>query len=154
MLASFEDCIVGTNAVSESDFRTLFAQTSHVITNSYHTTYWGLLSGRSVGTVGFSSKYDSLRAMFDLPVGPTKYDKGDGEALKRAIQQVIKDGAFNKLADPAGYKSRFRQMNDAYARRLVEAGVFRSITNKADDINALAERTQEIFDEYVLREWR
>ena len=47
LLASYEDnYVVGSNAISENDFRSLFGRTSHIVTNSYHTAYSGPALGK------------------------------------------------------------------------------------------------------------
>ncbi len=154
MLAEYEnEYIVGSNAIGEADFRVLFGQASHIVTNSYHTAYWGLLSGRSVGIVGFSSKYDSISAMFDLDYRYESYQRGDGDGLKTAIASVLAAGRFVRLDDPAAYKARFRALNLDYARRLVDAGVFASIEPIADGDRPLSVRNREIYREFVLLEW-
>lgn len=153
MLASFKDMVVGTNAVSESDFRTLFGRTSHIVTNSYHTAYWGLMSGRSVAIVGFSSKYESIRAMFGLDPAIYRYKKGDGEGLGSAIATALADGKFVRLENGPDYREKFRDLNRQYAAKLVEAGVFAKIEPIVDGEEPLSRRNGEVFRDYVLRQW-
>lgn len=153
MLATFRDVVVGVNAVSERDFRRHFARCNRIVTNSYHTAFWGLLSGREVAIVGFSSKYDSVRAMFNLAVSPRHYAMGDAESLRAAIAASLAGGPFARLDDAAAWRRRFRDLNMAYAARLVSAGLFERIEPVKDDDDALDRREGEIFAEYVLREW-
>jgi hypothetical protein len=154
MLDEFPEYVVGSNAISERDFRFLFAQTSHVVTNSYHTAFWSLLSGRSVGMVGFSSKYDNIKSMFDLPQQHERYAKGDGEGLKRGIQSILQHGNFMKLADPEAQKERLRGLNRDFANRLVSEGAFAAIRVVPDDENSISKRSREIFGQFVLDTYR
>lgn len=153
MLGTFRDVVVGVNAVSERDFRRLFARCGRIVTNSYHTAFWGLLSGREVAIIGFSSKYDSIRAMFDLPLMPTRYAMGDAESLREAIASALRTNSFVSLDDAAAWRERFRGLNRHYAERLVAAGLFEQIEPIVDNDEALDRRQAEIFAEYVLREW-
>lgn len=153
MLATFRDVVVGVNAVSERDFRRHFGRCGRIVTNSYHTAFWGLLSGREVAIVGFSSKYDSIRAMFDLPLPPRHYAMGNAESLRSAIAGALAEGPFARLDDAPGWRRRFRELNLRYAARLVEAGLVERIDPIVDDDDSLDQRQGEIFAEYVLREW-
>jgi hypothetical protein len=153
MLATFRDVVTGVNALSERDFRRRFARCGRLVTNSYHTAFWGLLSGRAVAVIGFSSKYDSIRSMFGLPTAPRRYPKGDAEGLRTAIDSVLAENDFVSLEDAPAWRRRFRDLNRAYAERLVEARLFERIEPIVDDDDALDRRDAEIFDEYVLREW-
>lgn len=153
MLASFRDVVTGVNAVSERDFRRAFARCGRIVTNSYHTAFWGLLSGRGVAIVGFSSKYDSIRAMFGLPVSPRRYAMGDGKSLQAAIAAALAENSFVSLDDAAAWRGTFRDLNRRYADQLVAAGLFARIEPIADDDDALDRREAEIAAEYVLREW-
>lgn len=150
LINGFSSNVVGSNAVSEADFRMLFAETSHIVTNSYHTAYWGLLTGRSVGIVGFSTKYRNIAAMFGLDTSYVDYPKGDGIALKQAIADVLKHGRFVKIENPEGVKQHFRDLNMAYARSLVEAGIFARVEPIADSQAQLHLRNREIFADYIL----
>lgn len=153
MLATFRDVVVGVNAVSERDFRRHFARCGRVVTNSYHTAFWGLLSGREVAIVGFSSKYDSIRAMFGLPLSPRHYAMGNAESLRGAIASSLAESAFVRLDDAEAWRRRFRELNLQYAARLVAAGLFERIDAIEDNDDTLDGRQEEIFSEYVLREW-
>jgi len=152
MLDAYDGFVIGTNAHSEREFRAVFSQTSHIVTNSYHTAYWGLMSGRSVGIVGFSSKYDNLLSMFELDTGYVRYNKGDRDALKSAIDAILQEGKFYKLDNPEMYKAKFRDINLDYTKRLVEAGVFKKVELIPDDESSLERRSREVFAEYVLAE--
>ena len=49
-----------------SNFVDIFQNNQHIITNSYHAAYWGLLSGHNVTLLGYSSKFTSLLKIFNL----------------------------------------------------------------------------------------
>lgn len=153
MLATFPDVVTGVNAVSERDFRRHFARCGRIVTNSYHTAFWGLLSGRAVAVVGFSSKYDSIQSMFRLPKGPRRYVMGDAISLRNAIAAAMAENDFVSLADAHIWREHFRDLNRQYADRLVARNIFARIEPIIDDDDALDDREAEIFSEYVLREW-
>lgn len=150
LLAGYDGKVVGTNAVSESDFRNLFARTGHLVTNSYHTAMWGLLSGRSVGIVGFSSKYANILNMFGLTGGYNRYEKGDGDGLRKAIDRVLAENLFIAAPDWADRRERFRALNLGYAQKLVEQGVFERVDRVPDDQRSLDRRMAEVLRRNVL----
>lgn len=57
------------NSVAQdiSTYYGVFAKSNRIITNSYHTAYWALLSGRSIKLLGYSSKFLSLLEIFSIP---------------------------------------------------------------------------------------
>jgi polysaccharide pyruvyl transferase WcaK-like protein len=59
-MVKFNDSMFITNQAPEKDFMKCLAQSSHIITSSYHGAYWGLLSGRTVTLMGYSFKFKSL----------------------------------------------------------------------------------------------
>lgn len=150
MLAGFDGQAVFSNAMSENDFRRYFARTSHLITNSYHTAMWGLMSGRHVGIVGFSTKYSNVLSMFDLEGDFERYDKGDEAGLTAGITRIIRENRYFHLDDPAAYKRKLRDLNLGYARDLVSSGLFREIELVPDDERALRRRDEEVFRQNVL----
>ena len=48
------------NNCSEAEMKSALKASSHILTNSFHGSYWGLLSGRQVTILGYSSKFKSL----------------------------------------------------------------------------------------------
>lgn len=150
LLSNYENKIVGTNAVSEADFRNIFARTGHLITNSYHTAIWGLISGRSVGIVGFSSKYANVMSMFGLPDSYVRYEKGNGVELRKAIDRILSENLFVRAPDYGDRLLEFRRINLNYARTLVDAGIFDRIDLVPDDQHSLARRMSEVFRRNVL----
>jgi polysaccharide pyruvyl transferase WcaK-like protein len=153
LLRAFEGCVVGSNASSERDFRALFAQTDRIVTNSYHTAFWGLASGRAVGMIGFSSKYDSIRSMFGLDADYQRYRKGDDAGLGNAIRQVLQSDRFVRVPDAAEVKEKFRKLNFDVAERLVERGIFEAIAFVPDNELSLQRRADEVLSDYVLEEF-
>ncbi|QCK88173.1 hypothetical protein E8L99_21615 [Phreatobacter aquaticus] len=122
-IAAGKDLVFGTNAMAEHDFMAQLARTNRLITNSYHVAYWGLLSGRAVALIGYSSKFDSLLTLLGLTTKPLCYARGEIEDLKRAVAKSFDQAAFVRLPDHLTLKEDFRQLNRAFARRLVERGL-------------------------------
>lgn len=118
---------VATNALAPDEFMRAFGRAGTIVTNSYHAAYWGLLSGRKVHIIGYSSKFVNLAALFGFP--PTSIvsvDRGDGLALNRAIARCA-DRAALQLAAPDRVKSQFRKHNLDFARSLASVGVVASL---------------------------
>ncbi len=144
------DAIVGTNSLSETEFRAKFALTGRIVTNSYHVAYWGLLSGRQIALVGYSSKFTSLFDLFELPNSVVRYQRGDGVGLLGAIERVLGDQAFSRLSSPTETKLAFRRTNIDYAGHLVAAGLFRKIRT-LDNSNIWRKRREiEVWRTYSL----
>ena len=78
---------------------------------------------------------------------------GNAESLRSSIAGALAEESFARLDDAAEWRRRFRELNLRYAARLVEAGLFERIDPIVDDDDALDRRQEEIFAEYVLREW-
>jgi hypothetical protein len=150
--ARYAHLAVGGNALSENDFRAIFSRIGHIVTNSYHTAMWGLLSGRSVGVIGFSSKYANVLKMFGIAGDYQHCEKGDTDGLVKAIDRVIGENLFVAAPNASERREEFRQLNLAYARNLVEQGVFERIDLVPDDQRALDRRTAEVFQRNVLVE--
>lgn len=148
--ARYENLVVGGNALSENDFRALFARIGHLVTNSYHTAMWGLLSGRSVGMIGFSSKYTNVLKMFGIAGDYQHYEKGDVDGLVKSIDRVISENLFVSAPNAAERREEFRRINLAYAGKLVEQGVFQRVDLVPDDQRALERRNAEVFRTHVL----
>lgn len=124
---------MATNGLSADAFMRSFRRTGTVITNSYHAAYWGLLSGRSVHIIGYSSKFSSLAALFDFPESAViRVSRGDGDALIRAIKQCA-DRAPLRLAKPGLVRSDFRKRNLDFAQSLGAVGLFATLKAANDD---------------------
>lgn len=118
---------VATNALGSDDFMRSFARTRTIATNSYHAAYWGLLSGRSVHIIGYSSKFTNLAALFDFPESAIlRVRRGDRDALNRAIALCAGREPL-RLANPGATRSRFRKHNLDFARSLSAVGVSASL---------------------------
>ncbi|RWO64620.1 MAG: hypothetical protein EOS17_28005 [Mesorhizobium sp.] len=142
--------IVGTNSMSEPEFRSKFALTGKIITNSYHVAYWGLLSGRQVALIGYSSKFTSLFDLLQLPADVTLYQRGDAAGLSGAIKRVLDGELFSCLPLSTETKLAFRQTNISYAERLVAAGLFREIRPLDQSNIHLRRRELEVWRAYSL----
>lgn len=117
-------------AINEGEvekFMEAFRHTGLLITNSYHAAYWGLLSGRQVHVIGYSSKFTNLLALFGY--GPERViavERGNVEELERAIHSCP-DLEPLKCEDPSEARSRFRSLNLDFAKKLEGLGIYASI---------------------------
>lgn len=104
-------------------FTEAFRRTGLLITNSYHAAYWGLLSGRRVHVIGYSSKFVNLLALFGFgPERVISVERGNVEELEQSILSCPGREPLH-CADPAGTRSRFRAHNLDFAKRLEALGV-------------------------------
>lgn len=147
------DVAFGTNAMAEHDFIAMFARTSRLVTNSYHVAYWGLLSGREVAVIGYSSKFDNLLRLLGIDDAPLRYTRGDGEDLARAIARHTSKPAFLRIPNHLAIKDRFRQTNREFAQRLVERGLL-SFAEPCSSGDTIQQRMQLFHQHYhtVLRD--
>lgn len=121
--------IVATNDISGAELPRFFGRTRTIITNSYHGAYWGLLSGRSVHIIGYSSKFTSLAALFGFPESSVlRVVKGDGDALRMAITSC-RDRDPLRLHRAEAVRDEFRTINCNFARSLSGVGVRASLKN-------------------------
>lgn len=94
------------------EYAAIFASASSVITNSYHTAYWSLLSGRKIKLLGYSSKFSDLFKIFDLDTSLIReYDKGDFDSFKSAVSQLK---IIPWVSVNSSYKDRFRSLNNEF----------------------------------------
>ncbi|AUM13449.1 hypothetical protein [Ketobacter alkanivorans] len=113
------------NNCSEGEFRSALACSERIITNSYHGAYWGLLSGRRVNLMGYSSKFFSLLKSFGLssracfPVG-----RGSVEDILTALVDDSFLDAEIKLDDSQCVLAGYRRINICFAESLIEVGLF------------------------------
>ncbi|MBZ9990509.1 hypothetical protein LB572_25735 [Mesorhizobium sp. BH1-1-5] len=145
------DTVIGTNALSETEFRVRFARTGRIVTNSYHVAYWGLLSGRQVALIGYSSKFSSLFDLFQISDNINQYERGDGNGLAAAIARALTGRSFSCLPSPDEVKMEFRKMNISYAKKLVSSGIFRKINILEDNKKQKRIREIEIWSKYFLK---
>ncbi len=146
------DIVFSTNAVNEIEFRYLFGQTNKIITNSYHVSYWGLLSGRSVAIIGYSSKFESLMKLFNLNKERLlTYKKNNLNLIDQHIELALNNNDyFQNIVDPKKYISEFRKINIKYADTLVERKLFSEFEIIQQDDNSLYKRSMEVHDHYEL----
>ena len=126
------------NDCSVKDFAARLTSASHVVTNSFHGAYWGLLSGRNVALAGYSTKFVSLaRAMGLSERSIFKYEKPRKFAFfgKYFVPRKVGlagwaklmssgCGVFVGLEAPESIRRRFRIINIEFAHRLQHAAYF------------------------------
>lgn len=123
------------NNCSIQDFRSHLRNCSHIVTNSYHGAYWGLLAGRRVSVIGYSSKFRSL--LVSLAVGTEslyEYDRANEHDLVRSLQQVVDSYRYSALPDPMATRMAFRDRTLAFAHDLVDGGIVRSIVAVRNEV--------------------
>lgn len=99
-------------AMNKKDYITAFTSTAKIVTNSYHTAYWALLSGRAVKVVGYSSKFTDLFTIFDLDTSlVVTYNKGSFSSFNTAISRLKN---IPWVSASCCYKKYFRQLNIEY----------------------------------------
>jgi hypothetical protein len=115
--------LFANNGLAADEFMTLFGRTGSIITNSYHAAYWGLLSGRNVHILGYSSKFTNLAALFDFPESSVvRIRRGDSASLHRAIA-ACEEREPLRLKAPGAVRANFRARNLDFARSLADVGV-------------------------------
>jgi hypothetical protein len=98
------------------------ARSQQIITNSFHGAYWGLLAGRSVALLGYSSNFRSLLQTLGLdpqrllPVG-----RGAGD-LHGALTALDPAALSQQLPAAAATRAGFRQRQRDFAAQLVQSG--------------------------------
>lgn len=118
---------VHTNALSIEDFTSAFARSRTVITNSYHAAYWGLLSGREVHIIGYSSKFTSLAELMGFkPDVIIRMSRGDGLSLAEGVASCA-DRSPMQLADARRVRRAFRQLNLDFAKSISEIGILATL---------------------------
>ncbi len=114
---------VATNALPAAEFISALTRTGTIITNSYHAAYWGLLSGRGVHIIGYSSKFTNLAALFGFPESSVVgVSRGDPSGLDRAIAECAGREPLI-LATPELTRVQFRKRNLDFAGSLAAVGV-------------------------------
>lgn len=115
------------NNCSEDTIRASLAQCDHVITNSFHGGYWGLLSGKHVTLLGYSSKFSSLLKAMELdPEKIIPIGRGEGDLLKE-LSEISRMGSSSQiLTNHKKTREAFIQINLRFAERLKAAGAFKN----------------------------
>lgn len=142
--------VTGTNALGEAELCARFARTGKIVTNSYHIAYWGLLSGREVAVIGYSTKFASLLELFGLPPATIEYERGNGDGLRRAVEETLRARSWLRLERPKQTKDALRSFNLAFAERLVRDRLFSSIRPVGSSPERTRRREVEIWSCYEL----
>ena len=122
------------NSSSETELLRTFKQAKRVITNSFHGSYWGLLSGRSVKVVAHNMKFISMFEGMDLEGSSLvhRYGKRDGEGLIKNLGCTQEDD-FVLLKDAQAMRSHFQSKNLEFANKLVNCGLFDDVVLVSED---------------------
>jgi hypothetical protein len=121
------DVEVYTNYLDEISFSRCFSRANRIITNSYHVSYWSLLTGREVAIIGYSSKFRSLLKLFNLSPIIFPYDTKDKKNLEDLIFSVLKQKQFHKVHSAVDYKIDFRRRNAQFANMCLANNFCRKI---------------------------
>ncbi len=120
--AEYPEVVFATNAMSEDELLNIFARTDRIITNSYHMTYWSLLSGGKVRVIGYSSKLESVLEIFGFSADHLqRYDRGHQAGLEKALRAALDTEDWLSLSDPDAVRTRFRRLNLDFAARVMQA---------------------------------
>lgn len=115
------------NNCAESEFVKALNGARYIVTNSYHGAYWGLLSGRIVTLIGYSSKFYSLLSCFGLSSDCVlKYDRGDDRQLFELLNDVDALSSGVGLDNADSIRSLYRSINVAFLDNLVKRNIVES----------------------------
>jgi hypothetical protein len=132
--ARYPDVVFATNAMTEDQLLEIFAKTDRIITNSYHMTYWSLLSGGKVRVIGYSSKLESVLEIIGFETDHIlRYTRGDQGALEGALRKALDSEHWLSLPDPDAIRAHFRGLNRDFAERVMTAIPDLTITPAARD---------------------
>ena len=127
----YKNYIVLYNNCTLNEFIEAFQNSQSIITNSFHGTYWGLLAGKRITLIGYSSKFYSLYRMFQLnPSFIIKVNRGNGFELIDAIEMAIHNNYWQQLNNALSFKEKFRSINLNFAKRLSSSDLFEKIELK------------------------
>ncbi len=129
------------NNCSDEEMRAALARCSRVVTNSFHGAYWSFMSGHAVKVIGYSSKFESLFRVLQLPVSALlRYEKPRKHAwlarwlgrtgaagLVDQLDRMSADQGFLSLPDAVAVRQEFRALNLRFARNLVNLGAFEDV---------------------------
>jgi hypothetical protein len=117
------DLQIFTNFMNELRFMKAFSGCRRIITNSYHVSYWSLLSGREVAIVGYSSKFRSLMKLVGLnPDSLNYYDTSNQAALKQGIRETLGNQLFHQVPRFAEIRNSFVEKNIRFAEQCKAIG--------------------------------
>lgn len=117
------------NNCSENHFIEALQKATHIVTNSYHGAYWGLLSGRKVTLMGYSSKFYNLFKVMGLRkervIG---IGRGDDSSLIKALDGLDLSRDFVLLEKSSEMREKFRMINIGFAESLAHMGAVDSFS--------------------------
>ena len=117
------------NNCTEADIINALKCCDHIITNSYHGSYWGLLSGRKVTMMGYSSKFISLLDLFNFSDKKLiQINRGEASTLIEALKNINDETKAIQLENSADYLKTFRNLNTSFADRLITHRLFSDYT--------------------------
>jgi hypothetical protein len=132
-LANQQGWLLLFNNCNEDDISKAIAQCSHIITNSYHGTYWGLLAGRSIQVIGYSTKFTNLLANFRIEENNVRIIKKGQEKVLINILNDIANHSDKKrihLTNHQEILNEFRQLNIEFANKMVKNNIINSYSLK------------------------
>lgn len=129
----FPEIIFATNAMDEQQLESFLSETETIITNSYHFTYWSLLSGGSVAPIACSDKIYSVINLLNQS-GDTirNYKKGDDVTLKEAIIDALNAKDWIRLSDPELTRDGLQETNIRFCKTISEILPEVKITQRTD----------------------
>ncbi|QKI88638.1 hypothetical protein [Thiomicrorhabdus xiamenensis] len=108
------------NNCTESEIAFALQNCNHIITNSYHASYWGLLTGHKVTVLGYSSKFISLLNAFGFNKDHLfSIKRGDGDSLYESLSFIEDDRNSVFVKDYQNFLMDFRRRNVEFAEKLV-----------------------------------
>jgi len=129
------------NSMREASFIKAFSKSGRIITNSYHVTYWSLLSGREVAVLGYSSKFRSLLKLLGFSESCLNYyDVESKDSLKEIILDIIQREAFLKLDHFKDIRDSFIKKNYDFAQLCVEKKFFSGYSIKRHTASKILQR--------------
>lgn len=121
------------NNCTEIEFQEALSKSSHIITNSFHGAYWGLLSGRSVALIGYSSKFYSLYRMFSLNTDLIlKSQRGNIDELINKIHFASTNDQYVCANQPSEFRKKFIQRQLNFINNLKKSSLFEKIEIKTN----------------------
>jgi hypothetical protein len=130
-----------TNYMNEVQFMKIFSRTRRIITNSYHVSYWSLLSGREVAIIGYSSKFRSLLKLVGLdPNAINHYELNDKTILKSLIKDILKHEKFISLEKFKNVRDEFIDKNVFFAKKCRDIGFIKDFKVRPHDWQTMMKR--------------
>jgi hypothetical protein len=128
---------IAFNNCTEEQIIDIFQNNQHIITNSYHAAYWGLLSGHNVTLLGYSSKFTSLLKIFNLDDNLLiKITRGDNNSILEVLENIDYLDNSYKLTDAKLVLKEFRNKNINFINKLKEKSIITDFKLIKDVYNA------------------